>query len=86
MEARGLSDERLADRLDVSRETVWRWRKQQHRLNPEKIAIIAKALDIEPQALWEPPGQISLDALVKDAPEELRNTAADIVRRLVRQA
>jgi transcriptional regulator with XRE-family HTH domain len=75
MAERGLSDERLAGRLGVARETVTRWRGQQHRLNPDKIAALASALDMEPQELWQPPGRPSLDALVIDA--------ADIVRRLV---
>jgi transcriptional regulator with XRE-family HTH domain len=86
MEHRGLSDEKLANRLGVARETVFRWRKEQHRLNPDKIAAIANALDIEPEDLWRPPGRESLDAIVKDAPPELQATAIDIVRRLIGRA
>ena len=44
MEHRNLSDEKLANRLGVDRVTVTRWRNQQHRLNPEKIAAIAVPL------------------------------------------
>jgi transcriptional regulator with XRE-family HTH domain len=83
MAERGLSDERLAGRLGVARETVTRWRGQQHRLNPDKIAALASALDMEPQELWHPPGRPSLDALVKHSPDDLVIDAADIVRRLV---
>jgi DNA-binding Xre family transcriptional regulator len=83
MEFRGLSDEKLANRIGVARETVTRWRGQQHRLNPGKMAAIASALDCEPEELWRPPERPSLDAMVKNATEELQNTAADIVRRLV---
>jgi transcriptional regulator with XRE-family HTH domain len=83
MADRGLSDDKMAGRLDVARETVTRWRNQQHRLNPDKIAAIAKALDIEPEELWRPPSRPSLDALVKDSPDDLLADAADIVRRLV---
>lgn len=83
MDHRGLSDEAVANRLGVARETIWRWRTEQHRLNPEKLAALASALSMEPEELFRPPSQPSLDAIVKDAPEELRNTAADIVRRLV---
>ena len=89
MEARELSDEKLAGRLEVARETVTRWRGQQHRLNPDKIAALASALDLEPQQLWQPPppeGRPSLDALVRNAPAELQEMAADIVRRLVNRA
>lgn len=83
MAHRGLSDEQVAGRLEVARETVTRYRSQQHRLNPDKIAAIANALDCEPEELWRPPGHPSLDAMVKDAPDDLRATAADIVKRLV---
>lgn len=86
MEKRGLSDEKLADRVGVARETVWRWRNQQHRLNPDKIAVLAEALDIEPQELWRPPSRPSLDAIMKDASDDLHETAADIVARLVKRA
>lgn len=83
MAHRGLGDEQVAGRLDVARETVTRYRGQQHRLNPDKIAAIAHALDCEPEELWRPPGRPSLDAMVKDATDDLRATAADIVKRLV---
>lgn len=86
MEHRTISDERLGNRLGVGRETVWRWRNEQHRLNPEKIAALASALDCEPQDLWRLPGSQSLDSIVQNAPEDLRATAADIVRRLVSRA
>lgn len=80
---RGLSDEKVANRLGVARETVFRWRTEQHRLNPEKIAQIASAVDCEPMELYRPPDRPSLDAIIADAPEDLQNTAVDIVRRLV---
>lgn len=86
MDERGLSDERLANRLGVARETVFRWRTQQHRLNPEKIAVLASALDLEPIELYRLPGIRSLDAIVANAPDDVRQTAADIVSRLVGKA
>jgi transcriptional regulator with XRE-family HTH domain len=83
MEHRGLSDERLANRLGVARETVYRWRTEQHRLNPEKIAQLASALDCEPQDLYRLPSRPSLDAMVAGAPDELQAMVADVVRRMV---
>ena len=80
MEARGLSDEKIAGRLDVARETVTRWRNQQHRLNPDKIAALAGALGIEPEELWHPPAlasRPSVDAILRDAPDELVRIAAE---------
>jgi transcriptional regulator with XRE-family HTH domain len=84
MEHRRLGDERLAGRLGVARETVTRWRNQQHRLNPEKIARLASALDCDPADLWRSPdAPPSIDALVREAPEDVRGMALDIVRRLI---
>lgn len=60
MRARGWSDAELATRLAVARETVFRWRTEQHRLNPEKIVAIANALGIQPQDLWSPPLKLFL--------------------------
>ena len=66
MRARDMSDTKLAGRLEVARETVYRWRTEQHRLNPEKIAAIADALGIDPEDLWSPPTKRSnLNVLAK---------------------
>lgn len=83
MEARGLSDEKVASRLGIDRTTVWKWRTQPRRLTRDKIASLAVILDIEPMELYRPPSRPSLDALVQDAPEDIQKMAVDIVRRLV---
>lgn len=86
MAYRGLSDDKVANRLEVARETVTRWRGQQHRLNPEKIAALASALDCEPSELWRPPARPSLDAVVRDLPDDELAKAADMLRLWVRRA
>ncbi len=83
LDYRGLSDEKAAGRLEVSRETVWKWRTQQGRLTTDKMASLASILDIEPEELYRPPSRPSLDAMVKDAPDDVQSMAADIIRRLV---
>jgi len=83
MDSRNLSDESVANSLGTARETIWRWRTEQHRLNPEKLALLASALDIKPQDFYRLPGSLSLDAIVADAPDNVRAMAADIVRLLV---
>lgn len=85
MEFRGLSDAQMAGRLDISRETVWKWQREQKRLDPDKMAALAHALDIEPEELWRPPQRRSLDALVKDAPDDIRDVAYDVVSRLLKR-
>ena len=91
MKERGLSDEALAERLGVARETVTRYRdvNQQHRLNPQKIAAIAAALDLEPEDLWRPPdlgsGRPSIDRMLKGAPDALVLEAAEMTGILLRR-
>lgn len=87
-EARGLNDEQVANRIDppVDRATVFRWRKEQHRLNPEKIGKLADALDIDSAELYRPPSRPSLDAIIRDAPDDVQSMAADIVRRMAGKA
>ncbi len=84
MRERDLTDEALGLRMGKSRVTVWRWRSEQHRLNPGKIAAIAEALDLAPSELWRPPGRPSLDALVQDEGDEVVRKAADVVRIIVK--
>lgn len=86
LEHRGLSDEKAAGRLGIDRVTVWKWKTQPGRLNPEKIAALASILDIEPEELFRPPSRPSLDAMVKNQPESVQAMAADIVRRLIGKA
>lgn len=87
-ESRGLTLDALANRVGVAENTIWRWENEQHRLNPEKLAALAHALDIEPTQLWQRPGteaRPSIDRLLTDAPDDLVNTAHDIVSRLARK-
>lgn len=84
MDKRQLSDERLADRLEVERETVNRWRNYPQRLSLPRIEDIAAALDIEPADLWRHPDRPSADALLRGAPEELQNSAVEMLKIFMR--
>ena len=79
---RETNDEKVAGRLDLDRTTIWKWRKNPSRLDPGKMEALARALDIEPEELYRPPSRPSLDAIVKNYPEELQLKAAEIVRLL----
>lgn len=82
-EARGLNDEKVGNRIGRDRATVHRWRKEQHRLNPGKLAELAAALDLEPAELFRPPSSgPSLDVMVKDTDPNDRDMIVDVVRRL----
>lgn len=74
----GLTDEILAGRMETNRVTMWRWRTQQHRLNPQKIAAIAAAMDLQPEQLWRLPDRPSVDAILRDAPDEAVQRVADV--------
>jgi transcriptional regulator with XRE-family HTH domain len=80
---RKVNDEKVGELIGVDRATIFRWRKEQHRLNPDKIAALAKALDVEPEELWRHPNRRSLDVLVKDASDNVVSMAFDIVKRMV---
>lgn len=83
MDRLGVSDEAMAGRLDVSRETVWKRYTDQRRLDPFKIQEFADALDMHPSELLFPPGTPSLDAIANGATPDQRAMAADIVRRMM---
>lgn len=86
MEAKELTDERLAGRLDVERETVNRWRNYPQRLNLPRIEEIAAAMDIDPADLWRHPDQPSADALLRAAPESVRKDAVEMLEFFLRKA
>ena len=89
---RGLNPASLAAKMKLNRTTVWRWVTEQHRLTPAKQKALADALDIEPEELWRPPPgggpppRRSLDAMIHNQPDEIRDMAADIVSRLIKRA
>lgn len=72
IEHRGLSFEAFGNRLEppVTRQTVHRWAKEQRLVDQILQAKIAHALDIEPEDLWHHPSRRSVDALLKDLPDE----------------
>lgn len=86
-EHRGLSLEAMGGRLGVEKNTVWRWENEQHRLNPGKQAHIAHALDLEVTDLFRPPSsRLSIDALLRDAPDDVFEDVTDLVKRFLKRA
>ena len=83
MAAKDLSFEDLGDRLDTSRTTVWRWAKEQWRLDPGKLEALAEAIGLDsPVDLYRPPGRQSIDGVLGNAPEEVYQATLDVARRL----
>lgn len=85
-ESRGLSAEQMAGRLEIERESYYRWEREPHRINVEKMIALAGALDIEPEELWRQPAVPSLDVLTRDASAEQQAMVFDIVRRVMGKA
>jgi hypothetical protein len=83
-----LSAEVMASRLGIERESYYRLLREPHRLNTDKLAQLADAMGhhMEPQDFYRPPTRPSVDAMLEDVPEAVRETAVDIVRRLVGKA
>lgn len=84
-EARGLSAAAMGKKLGIERESVYRLEREQWRVNTDKQAEMATALGLEPEDLWKPPGTISLDAIVKSKPDDFKEMAADVLRRMVKE-
>jgi transcriptional regulator with XRE-family HTH domain len=84
MEKRELTDERLAGRLNVERETVNRWRNYPQRLSLPRIEEIAEALELDPADLWRHPDRPSADALLRDASDDVQAKAVEMIGILLR--
>lgn len=81
-----IGPETMADRLKIERESYYRLIREQHRINTVKLAELADAMGIEPADFYRPPTRPSLDALLEKATDDVRETAVDIVRRLIGKA
>jgi plasmid maintenance system antidote protein VapI len=77
-----VSDIEMARRLGINRSAVWKQYSEQKRLDTDKIARIAAALDLHPFQLNYPPGVESLDALADDVEEKRRREIVEIVKTL----
>lgn len=84
-EFRGLTQERLGQRLGVSGVTVHRWEKALALPNTNVLAALAEALDISPTDLYRHPAQPSADALLRDQPPDVITRAFDFIDYLTRR-
>lgn len=85
MDALEMSDKDVADECGVYRETVTRWRTEQHRLNPAKMANIAKALKCSVPDLFVPPSQMTVVIEVPRPPDAQPIATPAPARRRIRQ-
>lgn len=81
----GVSPEDIAKKLGVTRESMYRQEREPWRVNSDKQAKWADALETDPEALWRLPGAVSIDAMIHNKPQEFQQMAADIVLRLLKE-
>lgn len=83
-----ISAEAMASRLGIERESYYRLLREPRRINLERLEQLADAMGhhMEPTDFYRPPSRPSLDAMVENAPDNLRETAVDIVKRLIGKA
>ena len=81
---RGLTQQKLADRLSTTDVTVSRWETGARQPDLNAQAAIAEALGIHPFDLFRHPDQPSADALLRDQPQEVRDTAIRLIQAIRR--
>lgn len=70
-EHRGLTQEQLAGRLDVTAMTVSRWERGETKLNTDVLSAVADALDIEPGDIYRDPDRPTQEDLLREVPPEM---------------
>jgi transcriptional regulator with XRE-family HTH domain len=80
MEKRGLSQERLAERLDCKQATVSRLLSGKMQMTLEWMVAIALALNIEVRALYEDPDAEDAAAIFSKLPEDKRQQAIEFLK------
>lgn len=79
-EARGLSQDRLANRLGVTDVTVSRWENGRVEVSRPVMEAIAESLDIDVTDLYRHPDAPSADALLRDQPPEVIDQALKLIK------
>ena len=65
----GLTDRKLANRLGIDKNSFYRWRVEQHRINTEKMLALADAMGIAARDLLAAPGRSGVEAALRAADE-----------------
>lgn len=83
-EHKGLTQQQLADRLEVSDVTISRWETKERRPDIDAQAAVAEALGIEFVDLHRHPAQPSADELLRGQPPEIVDQAMKLIRAIRR--
>jgi transcriptional regulator with XRE-family HTH domain len=80
---RGLSQEKLAERVGTTKASISRWENSERDLTTKVLAGIAKALAVEPVQLFRHPTEPNLDDLLGTASPRLRRKAIAVIKALL---
>lgn len=83
-EAKGLTQEALAGRLETTNATISRWERGERRPDLDAQAALAEALGVELIDLFRHPDTPSADALLRDQPPEIREQAIKLIQAIRR--
>lgn len=83
-EAKGLTQQQIADRIGTDTGQVSRVETGKRKANQSWVFGYASALGITPEQLYRPPGAPSLDDMVRNAPESLRRQIFVVVEALLK--
>lgn len=80
-EARGLTQEQLANRLETTAMTVSRWERQATAMNTDTLEAVAKAIDgrLEAEDLYHHPERPSPNQLLRDQPPDVLETIMKMI-------
>jgi transcriptional regulator with XRE-family HTH domain len=84
-ESKGLTQEQLADRLDVSKSTISKWESEDRAPSINTLAAVAEALGVRTEALYRYPGEKTPEDLLAGASETVRQEATKYIEFLIRQ-
>lgn len=80
---KGLTAERMADRLDTNKGQISKLERGEQRMNDDWIYGYAEALGIEPADLLKPPDAPSVDDLLRGATPEQYEQVRSVIRIIV---
>lgn len=84
-EAKGLTQEQLADRVGTYKGQISNWESGRRSISSDVQAALAEALGIEPPDLWRDPARPSADELLRDVPPDVHSQAIELLRIFVQK-
>lgn len=84
--ALGLSDAQLGNRVGVTRQTIFRWKREQWRVTADNMDKLAGVFGCDPRDLFRPPAFESVDAIIEGLSDDLRLQVIEIAKVLAKKS